>query len=116
MGDREIKRLMAYYIHMLRLMRGYTQQDVSARLGKSVNAISNWELGNTSPSVDDLVELCRMFDVTPNQMMGWDDCPELNDYIQKSEHTTQKLEELKKQKQEIENQIKTFSALLNHKT
>lgn len=116
MSDREIKHLMAYYIHMLRIMRGYTQQDVSNKLGKSVNAISNWELGNTSPPVDDMVELCKMFKVTPNQMIGWDDCPELIDYISKSENAASKLEELKKQKKEIEKKIKEYSDLLNHKT
>lgn len=113
--QREIRRLLAYYIHTLRLMRGFTQQDVSNRVGKSVNAVSSWELGNTSPPISDIIELCKMFDVTPNQILGWDDCPELNEYIRKSENAAQKIEELKKQKQELDAQIRAYSELLNHK-
>lgn len=115
MDQRKYKRLMAYHLHMLRLMRGFTQQDVSNRLGKSVNAVSNWELGNTSPPVDDLIEICKMFDVTPNQMMGWDDCPELMDYIRKSKNAEQRIEELKKQRQELDREIKAYAELLNRK-
>lgn len=115
MDQKKIKRLMAYRLHMLRLMRGFTQQDIATRLSKSINAISNWELGNTSPPVDDMVEICKMFDVTPNQLMGWDDCPELEDYIRKSENAAQRIEELKKQRQELDKEIKAYAELLNHK-
>lgn len=113
--QREIRRLLAYYIHTLRLMRGFTQQDVSNRVGKSVNAVSSWELGNTSPPVSDIIELCKMFDVTPNQIFGWDHCPELDEYIRKSEDAAQRIEELKKQKQELDAQIRIYSELLNRK-
>ncbi len=115
MDQSRIRHIMAYYIHMLRIMRGFTQQDVSNRLGKSVNAVSSWELGNTSPPISVIVELCKMFDVTPNQLLGWDECPELNEYIRTSENAAQKIEELKKQKQELDAQIKAYSELLNHK-
>ena len=115
MVKNQIKRLMAYHIHMLRLMRGYTQQDVAGRLRKSTNAVSNWELGNTSPSIDDLMELCKMFDVTPNQICGWDECPELIDYINQSENAAQIVEDLKKQKQLIEEQIETYAKFMNRK-
>lgn len=115
METNSIKKLMAYNIRMLRAMRGYTQQDIATRLHKTTNAISNWELGNTSPPVDDLVELCKMFQVTPSQIVGWDECPELIDYITQAEHATQKLEELKKQRDELEEQIKSITELINRK-
>lgn len=113
--DKSVKYLMAYYIRMLRTMRGFTQQDVASKIGKTTNAISNWELGNTSPPVDDMVEMCKLFKVTPNQIMGWDECPELMDYIAKTENAAQKVEELKKQKEEIEKQIKSYTELMNRK-
>lgn len=111
--DNKIKKRMAYYIKMLRQMRGFTQQDVADRLHKTTNAISNWELGNTSPPVDDMIELCKMFEVTPNQLCGWDDCPELIEYISRKENAAQRLEELKQQKKALEDQIKSFTEMIN---
>lgn len=113
--DNEIKRLMAYYIRMARLMRGFTQQDVADRLQKSTNAISNWELGNTSPPIDDLVEMCKMFKLSPNQICGWDPCPELVDYIAKTENAEEILVELKKRKKQLDDQIKQYSDIINRK-
>ena len=109
------KRIMAYYIRMLRLMRGYTQQDIADRLGKTTNAISNWELGNTSPSVDDMVNLCEFLKVTPNQLCGWDDCQELKEYIKTSKETENRLNELRQRKEEIEKEIRTMTDILNRK-
>lgn len=103
--DNQAKRLLAYYIRMLRQMRGFTQQDVADRLNKTTNAISNWELGNTSPPISDLLEMCEMFKVTPNQICGWDETPELVEYCKKKENATAMISELKKKKQEIEDQI-----------
>ena len=109
------KRIMAYYIRMLRLMRGYTQQDIADKLGKTTNAISNWELGNTSPSVDDMVALCEFLKVTPNQLCGWDKCDELTEYIQNSKEAEKRINELRQRKEEIEKEIRTMTDILNRK-
>lgn len=110
-----VKRTLAYTMKMLRIMRGYTQQDIADKLHKTTNAVSNWELGNTSPPVDDLMELCKLYDVTPNQMYGWDECPELTDYIIQHEDAVIQIETLKRQKEEIENQIKAYTEIMNRK-
>lgn len=111
----QIKSLLAYYIRSLRQMRGLTQQDIADKLHKTTNAVSNWELGNTSPPVDDLVQLCEIFDVTPSQILGWDECPELTEYIAKSEDAAQRVEELKRQKKEIEEQIQSYISMMSPK-
>ncbi|MCR5451969.1 MAG: helix-turn-helix domain-containing protein [Lachnospiraceae bacterium] len=113
--QKKVQRLLGYNIHMLRMMRGYSQKSVADKLEKSPNAVSNWELGNTSPSVDDLLKLCDMFEVTPNQILGTDECPELQAYIDQTENLVSKVEELKKQKREIEKQLKTYSQKINRK-
>lgn len=110
-----VKELMAYQIRMTRMMRGYTQQEIADKLHKSLNAVSQWELGNTSPPIDDLIELCKIYEVTPNQLCGWDENNELNDFIKKTEDAASKLEELKKRKREIEQEIKLCSEIINHK-
>lgn len=115
MANKEIKNLVAYYILMLRKMNNLTQQDIAKRLGKSVNAISNWELGNTSPPVDNLVDLCKIFDVTPNQIMGWDECPKLAKYINETSDAKEMVEELQKQKAEIEEKIKRYKQIMDRK-
>ena len=111
--DNQVKKTMASHIKMLRLMRGLTQQDVAQRLHKTTNAISNWELGNTSPPIDDMVELCKIYQVTPNQLCGWDECPELIEYIKTKENVSSKIEELQREKKEIENRIKKYMTLLD---
>ena len=113
--QKKVQRLLGYNIHMLRMMRGYSQKSIADKLEKSPNAVSNWELGNTSPSVDDLLKLCDMFDVTPNQVLGVDECPELQLYIDQTENLINKVEELKRQKREIEQQLKTYSKKINRK-
>lgn len=113
--QKKVQRLLGYNIHMLRMMRGYSQKSIADKLEKSPNAVSNWELGNTSPSVDDLLKLCDMFEVTPNQILGTDECPELQAYIDQTENLVSKVEELKKQKREIEKQLKTYSQKINRK-
>ncbi len=112
---KDTKQVLAYYIKTIRMMRGFTQQEVADRVKKSTNAVSNWELGNTSPPIDDLIELCKMFDVTPNEICGWDDCPDLIDYIMQAENAEKILNDLKEQKKQIEDQIKTFSKIINRK-
>ena len=113
--DNRIKRLMAYYLKMSRLMRGFTQQDVADRLQKSTNAISNWELGNTSPPIDDLVQMCKMYGLSPNELIGWDPCPELEEYIKKSENAEELLNDLKQQRKALDDQIKQITDIVNRK-
>lgn len=115
MNDKDLesyKRLMAYQIRMCRMMRGYTQQEIANKLHKSMNAVSNWELANTSPNVDDMVKLCKILEITPNQLCGWEENRELNEYIKNNEISLEQLDRLKQQKKELEQQIKVYSEIL----
>lgn len=51
-------------IHDLRIEHGYSQGQIADLLGVSHQAVSRWELGLASPSVDNLVELCELFEVS----------------------------------------------------
>lgn len=42
---------------------GLTQADVAAALGKTATAVSYWESGQRSPSIDDLAQLARLLGV-----------------------------------------------------
>lgn len=101
MDQDNYKRILAYYLRTLRLMNGKSQLDIAKKLNKTTNAVSNWELGNTSPPIDDLMELCKMYGVSPNQMFGVDPIPQLDSYVQKRDMFIEEYNALEKQKQEL---------------
>lgn len=56
-------------IHKLRVAGGYSQDSLAEELFVSRQAVSRWELGLTLPSVDNLVELCKMFGVSFEEIL-----------------------------------------------
>ena len=56
-------------IHNLRTERGYSQDELAEMLFVSRQAVSRWELGLTLPSVDNLAELCKLFEVTFEELL-----------------------------------------------
>lgn len=49
-----------------------TQTKVAEELGKSGHtAIVNWEKGTSTPRLGDLVKLCNLLEVTPNDLLGF---------------------------------------------
>jgi len=105
-------------LKMYRLMSGLSQKDVADQLHKTTNAVSNWELGNTSPPIDDVMELCALYKASPNQLFGWEPykpldfyAPEYGLYI---EDIRAELESLDQQKKDIEATQKNLSAKLRY--
>lgn len=70
-------------IKNFREMRRLTQKRFSEMLNKSRNVISNWERGENSPDPDTIEEICKILDVTPNQIFGWESCPDYEKYLHK---------------------------------
>lgn len=101
MNDENYKKVLAHYIRWLRLMNGMSQLDVAKKLKKTTNAISNWELGNTSPPVDDIMKLCEIYNVTPNQMLGVDPIPDLTIYINEHDSLLLELQDIEERHREI---------------
>lgn len=56
-------------IHDLRVKYGYSQDKLADLLGVSHQAVSRWELGLTAPTVDNLAELCDLFEVEFEQLL-----------------------------------------------
>ena len=79
---------------------------------KSANAISNWEKGSTSPDVDMIEGLCRILEVTPNQIYGWDPCPELDFFLEEKAQMLQDMDALIKQRAEIDAKIREYNQSL----
>jgi len=57
-------------IYYYRKRAGLSQEELAARVGVSRQAVSRWELGDTTPEVGKLVALAEAFGVTTDQLLS----------------------------------------------
>lgn len=50
--------------------KGLTAQKVATLLGVSITTLSNWETGKTSPTAPKLIELCKLYECTADELLG----------------------------------------------
>lgn len=50
-----------------------TQNKISKDLGIRKQQLSNWKLGHTEPSLDDIIMLALYFDVSTDYLLGLED-------------------------------------------
>lgn len=62
-------------IQLLRKEKGLTQEELAARLYVSRAAVSKWESGRGSPSLDSLRDLARFFGVTVDVLLSREALP-----------------------------------------
>ena len=67
-----------------RKRKGYTQKQLSEKLGISDKTISKWERGNGFPEVSLLLPLCNELDITVNELLSGERVSE-EDYRRKAE-------------------------------
>lgn len=89
-------------IRNFRQFRNMTQVELGKALGRSKNVVSNWERGDNEPDLDTIAEICRVLNVTPNQMFGWEKNPEYEDRMARLTKYAEKMTELERKKEEIE--------------
>ena len=53
-----------------RARRGLSAREVSELIGVSVNQISRWETGEQEPSASNIINLSRLYECTPEYLMG----------------------------------------------
>lgn len=53
-----------------RLEKGLTQNDVSAKLGISRQAVSRWETGAAYPDIDNLTLLSEIYGASVDELLG----------------------------------------------
>ena len=54
----------------LRRSRNWSQEELGARLGVTRQTVSKWELGQTTPELEKLVELAQLFDLSLDELVG----------------------------------------------
>ena len=67
-----------------RKRKGYTQKQLSEKLGISDKTISKWERGNGFPEVSLLLPLCNELEITVNELLSGERVSE-EDYRKKAE-------------------------------
>ena len=72
---------LAVNIKNYRLFRNLSQRKLAEKLDKSINTVANWERGLSSPDVNTLIAICRVLDVTPNELLGFDVNKEYEAYM-----------------------------------
>ena len=59
----------------IRKSAGHTTVSAAKALGVSQPTYNTWELGTREPNIGMLLELCALFDTTPNDLLGMSAAP-----------------------------------------
>lgn len=62
----------------IRTAFGWSQVELAKRLGVAKQTVSNWENENIQPSIEMLVRLAKLFNVTSDYLLGLDHTPRLS--------------------------------------
>lgn len=57
-------------IYELRMSFGWTQVQLAQKLSVTKQTVSNWENDNIQPSIEMLIKLSRIFNVTTDYLLG----------------------------------------------
>lgn len=55
---------------LLRKQKGLSQEQLGGVVGVTRQTVSKWELGDTTPEMDKLIQLSEYFDITVDQLVG----------------------------------------------
>lgn len=58
------------FIFRNRLEKGLTQEELANKIGVSAHVINKWERGSRLPDVESMTALCKLFDVTYNELLS----------------------------------------------
>lgn len=70
--------MLGQRIQELRSGCGWSQVEVAKRLQVAKQTVSNWENENIQPSIDMLVQLAKLFNVSTDYLLGMDNVPRLS--------------------------------------
>lgn len=52
--------------------KGLTQAKLAIALGVKQNTVSQWVTGVNEPSCEMIVKICKVLDITPNELFDWE--------------------------------------------
>ena len=62
--------MLGQRIYELRISFGWTQVQLAQKLGITKQTVSNWENDNIQPSIDMLIKLSKIFNVSTDYLLG----------------------------------------------
>ena len=65
-------------INELRTALGWSQVELAKRLKVAKQTVSNWENENIQPSIEMLIRLAKLFNVTTDYLLGLENTPRLS--------------------------------------
>ena len=71
-----------------------SQTEVAERIGVAQPTVSGWECGEYCPDLKNIVSLCDLFDVTPNQLLGYEDITPVSEYSDNEVRLIKRVREL----------------------
>lgn len=63
-----------------------TQQELANKIGTTQATVNRWIKGVNEPDLNTLLEICLLLDITPNEILGYDDieiCKNINNSFNK---------------------------------
>lgn len=60
----------AEHLTVLRKQRGWSQEELGNQVGVTRQTVSKWEMGQSTPELEKLVELSRLFGMSIDQLVG----------------------------------------------
>ena len=70
--------MLGQRINELRSAYGWSQVDLAKKLNVTKQTVSNWENENIQPSIQMLIQLSRLFGVTTDYLLGFEDVQTVN--------------------------------------
>lgn len=58
-------------LKILRKQKGLTQKEIAKLIGVYQGSYANWENGKREPKLEIIVQLAKILDTTPNELLGW---------------------------------------------
>ena len=62
-----------------------------------------------NPARSIVVEICKILNVTPNQIYGWDECKELTDFLATQKKLLNHFDDLIRQRDELDSRIREYA-------
>ena len=69
----------AEHLMALRKQRGWSQEELGHQIGVTRQTVSKWEMGQSTPELEKLVELSRLFGMSIDRLVGVEEAEERRD-------------------------------------
>lgn len=89
----------------LRKMEGLSQEELGYRLNVTRQTVSKWELGQTTPEMDKLVEIGKIFNISVDDLLNDSEVQSAKNVINEKKSTEENVQQVEKQENVNENVV-----------